>query len=152
MTRGVSLSISAAGSETDELGASVSADGVLWFASDRAGGAGAWDLYTAEPSGEAFAPPERAGPFNTTTLWEFNPAISSDGQLLVFTSIGRDGGAGLGDLYYASRDGEWSAEQPMPVNTAADEYHASFSPDGERLFFVRRTGDGDFHEVPWRAP
>ena len=32
------------GSPTDELGASVDEDGTVWFASDRSGGAGGWDI------------------------------------------------------------------------------------------------------------
>ncbi len=51
-------------------------------------------------------------------IWEFNPAIGPDGDLLVFTSIGRIGGAGLGDLFFARRtDGEWAPAQPLSVNT-----------------------------------
>lgn len=139
-------------SESDELAASVTADGVLWFASDRPGGSGGWDLYTSQPDGDAFATPEPVTELNSD-VWEFNPAISPAGDLLVFTSIGREGGSGLGDLFFSTHtDGEWSQEQPIPVNTSADEYHASFSPDGATLYFVRRTGHGDLYEVAWPSP
>ena len=139
-------------SDANELGASITADGVLWFASDRSGGAGAWDLYTAQPNGNDFNPPDPVDAFNSV-LWEFNPAISPDGTLLVFTSIGRDGTSRLGDLHHATRTNEaWSAELPLPVNTSADEYHASFSPDGRTLYFVRRTDDGDIYQAGWTAP
>jgi hypothetical protein len=40
----------------------------------------------------------------------------------------------------------------VPINTPADEYHASFSPDGQTLYFVRRTGQGDIYQVPWALP
>ena len=144
--------LAAVGSDGDELGASVSADGVLWFASDRPGGAGGWDLYTAEPEGDGFAAPAPAADINTG-IWEFNPAISSDGSLLVFTSIGRLEGSGLGDLFVSTiTDGTWTAADPVAINTPADEYHASFSPDGETLYFVRRSGQGDIYEFPWILP
>ena len=79
--------------------------------------------------------------------------MSPDGLVVVFTSIGRIGGEGLGDLFVATRtDGEWSAEEPLSINTPADEYHASFSPDGATLYFVRRQGNGDLHEVAWSNP
>ncbi len=149
---GEPVHVAAVGSDGDELGASVSADGVLWFASDRPGGAGGWDLYTAAPDGDGFAAPTSAANINTG-IWEFNPAISSDGSVLVFTSIGRLDGSGLGDLFVStSTDGTWSAGEPVAINTPADEYHGSFSPDGDTLYFVRRTGQGDLYEFPWALP
>lgn len=149
---GEPVHLAAVNTESDELGASITADGVLWFASDRSGGTGGWDLYTAEADDEGFAAPEAVEAFNER-IWEFNPAISPDGDLLVFTSIGRIGGAGLGDLFFARRtDGEWAPAQPLPVNTPADEYHASFSPDGATLYFVRRRGNGDIYAVEWPSP
>lgn len=144
--------LASVGSDSDELGASITADGVLWFASERTGGAGGWDLYSAEPDGDDFAAPTPVEDFNTD-IWEFNPAISADGNLLVFTSIHRPGGSGLGDLFVATRgDDGWTAEEPVAVNTPADEYHASFSPDGATLHFVRRGVDGDLYEVAWPTP
>ncbi len=135
-------------SDTDELGASVSADGRIVFASDRPGGVGGWDLYAAEAAGDAFGDPAPLAALNTSE-WAFNPAISGDGTQLVFTSIGRPGGSGLGDLFLASHDGEWTEVGPLTMNTAADEYHASWSAGGETLYFVRRSVDGDLYGVPW---
>ena len=140
--------LAAVSSELDELGASVTAGGVLWFASERPGGAGGWDLYTAEPAGDGgFSEPQPVAAVNSP-IWEFNPAISADGTLLVFTSINRGGGSGLGDLFESRLvDGAWSEPRPLPVNTSADEYHASFSADGAQLYFVRRAVDGDIYVV-----
>ncbi len=139
------------GSELDELGLSVAADGTAVFASDRPGAVGGWDLYIAAADGDGFTPPEPLEELNTP-VWEFNPAIAADGTTLVFTSIGREGGVGLGDLFVSQRDGDgWSADRPLTLNTGADEYHPSLSADGETLYFLRRTTDGDIFEVPWEA-
>jgi Tol biopolymer transport system component len=141
--------LSSLGSASDELGASVAADGTIVFASDRLGGAGGWDLYTAAAEGDGWGEPEPLAALNTA-IWEFNPAIDPAADRLVFTSINRDGGSGLGDLFVSDADsGTWSEARPLALNTAADEYHPSLAPDGRTLYFVRRQGDGDLYEVPW---
>ena len=148
---GEPVHLAALGSDADELGASVSEDGSVVFASNRTGGAGGWDLYIATSAGDAFDEPRPAEGINST-VWEFNPAIDPEGTSLVFTSISRPGGSGLGDLFVSTADGEtWSEAVPLTLNTGADEYHPSRSPDGETLYFVRRTTHGDVYEVPWEA-
>jgi Tol biopolymer transport system component len=142
------IHLASLGSGSDELGASVAADGTIVFASDRAGGAGGWDLYTAVAEGDEWGDPEPLTALNTA-IWEFNPAIDAAGDRLLFTSINRDGGSGLGDLFVSERaGGTWGAARPLSLNTSADEYHPSLSPDGATLYFVRRQGDGDLYEVP----
>jgi Tol biopolymer transport system component len=138
------------GSEADELGASVASDGTIVFASDRNGASTGWDLFAASADEDGqFGTPEPMGALNTPA-WEFNPAISGDGSELVFTSINREGGAGLGDLFLAKRDGDgWTEVGPLRTNSAADEYHASWSADATQLLFVRRTGQGDLFAVRW---
>ena len=149
----------------DELYPSTSRDGTLYFASGpRAPAAGKhWDIFRAVRRGAAFAPRERLGPAvntapdeNTAGLqgaWEFNPEISADGRMLLFTSLRP--GNGLGDLYVSHRrGGQWSPAQSLgpAVNTAADEYHPTLSPDGRWLYFVRRQADqGDFHRIATRV-
>jgi Tol biopolymer transport system component len=138
------------GSPGDELGASVDANGTVWFASDRPGGAGGWDIYSAERTDGGHAAPQPAA--INSAVWEFNPAIDAAGTALVFTSIAREDASGLGDLYLTSAVGDtWSDAAPLTVNTGSDEYHASRSPDGQSLFFVRRAGQGDLHVVAWSA-
>lgn len=148
--------------DADELYASLASDGTMYFASGPAAPAPGkhWDIYRARPTGSGFSPREALGPGVNTrpsaadatpvAAWEFNPEISADGTLLIFASL-RPGGYGLGDLY-ASRlvDGHWAQAQNLgpTVNTAADEYHPTLSPDGRHLYFVRRPGaHGDFFVI-----
>lgn len=135
----------------DELYPSASADGTLYFASGplfpQAGQH--FDIYRAARSRDGFAQREALGPAVNTTpsasdpnlqsAWDFNPEISVDGKMLVFTSLRP--GFGLGDLYVSHlRGGEWTPAQNLgpAVNTAADEFHPTLSRNKQELYFVRR--------------
>jgi Tol biopolymer transport system component len=149
----------------DELYPSVSADGTLYFASGpffpQPGRH--FDIYSAERAGDGFAPRQALGDGVNTRpreggglqdAWEFNPEISVDGRMLVFTSL-RPGGYGLGDLYVSHlHRGEWSPARNLGplVNTRADEYHPTLSRNGRELFFVRRAWPvlGDFYRADAR--
>ena len=150
----------------DELYASVSADGTLYFASGPPAPDAErhWDIFRASRRGAGFAPRERLGAGvnrapradepHPQAAWEFNPEISADGRTLVFASL-RPGGHGLGDLYVSHlRDGAWTPARNLGpvVNSAADEYHPTLSPDGRWLYFARRVSrSGDFFRVPTSA-
>jgi len=129
----------AVNSENDELFPSVTDAGDIYFGSDRAGGAGAFDVWRTRLSVGA-SEPENLGPSINTEGLEFNPWVSPDGHVLLFTGLNRAGGYGAGDLY-ASIDlgaGFGGGVNLGPcVNTSADEYHAAPRVDRWQLFFVR---------------
>jgi hypothetical protein len=128
----------AVNSEADDLYPSVTRDGTLYFGSERAGG---WDLYRArpQPDGRYGAAENLGAPINTGA-WEYNPAVAADGRFIVFTSLDRPGGSGAGDLWISTREGDgFGAPKPLAaLNTPAEEYHPTLSPDGATLFFIRR--------------
>jgi WD40-like Beta Propeller Repeat len=160
-------------STEDELYVSASARGTLYFASGppfpQPGKH--FDIYSAAREGDGFAPRERLGPAINTEptgapgeglqdAWEFNPEISVDGHILLFTSL-RPGGFGLGDLYVSHlRGGEWTPARNLgpAVNSEYDEYHPTLSRDRRELFFVRRIFrpdpflfvPGDFYRIGTR--
>ena len=152
--------------EADELYPSASADGTLYFASGPQSLVRGkhFDIYSAKRSGSGFLMRQLLGPGVNTVpadsdphlqaAWEFNPEVSADGRTLFFTSL-RPGGFGLGDLYVSRLVGsEWTAAVNVGpiVNTAADEYHPTVSPDGTQLFFVRRRpARGNFYRIPIAA-
>ena len=130
----------------DELYPTVGPDGALYVGSDS-GGTG-FDVvrYAPDGAGGWSSPAPLPAPV-TLTSWEFNPVFTPDGAWLVFTALDREGGAGLGDLFASRFDGTSFAE-PVPltsVNSAADEYHPSFSPDGTTMYLVR---GGELLEMP----
>ena len=79
--------VAAVNSPANERGPAFSQDGrTLYFASDRAGGAGGYDLYAARWDGKAWGGVESLSqPLNTAAA-ELGPAPSSDGTRLFFTS------------------------------------------------------------------
>ncbi len=135
----------AVNSDTDDLYASAAADGTLYFGSERGGD---WDIYRSVPDAEGwYGPAENLGPPVNTGSWEFNPTITPDGEVLIFTALARPGGRGAGDIWVSRLvDGQWSEPVGIgdAVNTSADEYHPSLSPSLDRLFYVVR---GDLQQV-----
>ncbi|RYE99274.1 MAG: TolB-like protein [Oxalobacteraceae bacterium] len=122
----------------NEARATLSPDGqrIVW-ASDRAGGAGGWDLWQARLSSGRWQNAEVL-PINTAQD-ETSPLFSADGRWLLFAST-RPGGAGGADLYRAPVDaqGRIGAVQSLgaAVNSRGDERSPTLSLDGTRLLFA----------------
>ena len=118
-----------------------SADGrFVYFCSDRPGGLGGDDLYRVPVTLTGFGEPEHLGPEINSKGNEWAPMLSGDGKLLLFSSNGR-GGAGRFDLFGARRlaNGSFAMATPLPgdINTAADEFDATFLADGTTVVFAR---------------
>jgi Tol biopolymer transport system component len=113
-------------------------------------------VYLAIGSPQRIAVSARSGPAGTfgipqplgellSNAGDADPSLSSDELVLLFTSR-RPGGAGIGDLWYATRASSaapFGAPVRVPsVNTIADDGDPSLSADGCRLYFASlRTGD-----------
>ena len=74
----------------------------------------------------------------------FPTGLSTDGTTLLLV---KDPKKGDKDIWYSSYDGLlWSPAQPLhgAINSNAEEDHASFSPDGDRIYLSsdRRGGEG----------
>ncbi|OGR09886.1 MAG: hypothetical protein A2341_27215 [Deltaproteobacteria bacterium RIFOXYB12_FULL_58_9] len=140
----------------------VLSDGLtLWFASNRAGGPGANDVYVATRSdlNEPFGNVTLAPGINTQ-YDEWGVVFSSDG-MTAYTSSNRPGGPGDADLWVAhlerSYDLESSVFQPVEnVNTTEPEYDPFIASDNLTLYFnrsnqlywaVRETPHGPFTSV-----
>ncbi|MGS1319505.1 MULTISPECIES: TolB family protein [Stenotrophomonas] len=128
-----------------------SADGrVVYFCSDRAGGQGGDDLYRVSIGRDGrFGEPENLGPAVNSAADEFAPMLSPDGRTLLFSSD-RAGGAGGHDLYSATMiGGVAQLARPLAggINTAAQEFDATFLGDGRTVVFARAL---DFGSAPVR--
>jgi TolB protein len=117
-----------------------SADGrFVYVASDRAGSTGGDDLYRVAVTKTGFGEAEHLGRDVNTPRNEWAPMLSPDGKTLLFSSDGH-GGAGRMDLFSAQlRRGRFTqiAALPGAINTAADEFDATFLRDGITVVFTR---------------
>lgn len=123
----------------------VSADGRrLYFTSSRGNrdGDDQFDIWLARRGEDGrFGSPERLpAPVNSPAS-ELLPRELPDGRLLFGSS--RDGGHGQGDIYFAApqQDGTFKVENAgPPISTAANEYEAEISADGQTLVVVADRG------------
>lgn len=154
-------SINSSSAETDP---SISTDGnTLYFASDRSGGQGGFDIWVTTKVGGSWQSPTNLGAVVNSYYSEFGPSISSDGKTLYFASD-RPGGLGDNDLWMTTKiEGVWQLPVNVdpPVNTPYLEHTPSISADGDSLYFTsnRPGGKGDYDiwfsfrvGTVWQAP
>jgi len=122
----------------------LTADGSLWFLSDRPEGRGPRDLYRARPAaGGGFETPVSIEPPINTDARKGDTLVAPDESYIVITSS-LPGGQGSSDLYIAFRteDGGWTEPRNMgPVfNGPEVDFCPMVSPDGRWFSFSRRYG------------
>jgi Tol biopolymer transport system component len=117
----------------------ISADGtVLYFMSDRAGGAGGFDLYRATRANTStpFGTPTAVAELNSANNDE-DPVVSADG-LTIFFESDRAGGPGSLDILKATRattsDGFGTPVLVTELNTPTGDWVTWLSADGCRLY------------------
>lgn len=140
----------AIGSSGHDFAACLDEHGDLWFASDRDGGAGGFDLWRAASLGDGgFAAPTPLPATVNTPADEVDPAIASDGTTLVFARRVPD--EKRTQLFVASLDTDvpartlWPGDDrdPFAKLSLVLDREPAFARDGTFLFFVREeTGRG----------
>ena len=135
------------GAYEDEAGATV-----IYFNSNRPGGAGAHDLYmSTRPEGGTFSTPVPAAGLNTSADEQF-ASLAKDGREIFFAS-NRPGGLGGLDLWHATRESAsdpWGAAENLGpnVNSPAAEARSAISWDGMTLYFhSTRAGSADLYQT-----
>jgi len=131
-------------SDNDEYYVSFTRDGTIYFASDREGGLGSFDIYQSRFVDGQFVAPENLGNSVNSRFLEHDPFIAPDESYIIFTSVDRPEGFGTGDLYISFRknEGTWSDAENMgkSFNTRGYDFCPIVSPD-EKYFFFTRQGD-----------
>jgi len=125
---------------------------VVYFNSNRPGGAGAHDLYaTSRSPGGAFSAAAAVAELNSAAEDQF-ASLAKDGREVFFSSS-RPGGQGGLDLWHATRASTsqpWGAPANLgaTVNTSAMEGRSAISWDGMTLFFhSNRAGSVDLFQT-----
>lgn len=145
-----SLSDNINSSGYNEKSASQSADGnTLFFASNRPGGYGGFDIYYSQKNKKGeWGPSKNLGNIINTDLDEDGVYIQFDGKTLYFSSTGHDGMGGF-DIYksvYDSTGNIWSTPENLgyPLNTPDDDIYFVMSKDGKTGYYssVREDGIG----------
>ncbi|MFH0843366.1 MAG: OmpA family protein [Bacteroidota bacterium] len=128
-------------SSSNETGANLSKDGnTLFFASDRSGGFGKFDIYLSrKSSGGKWSSPMNMGEQINTADNEASPAIHPEGQVIYFSSDGYiEQSMGGFDIFYSTRDqnNKWSNPVHMkyPVNTTRDDVDYKIASGGKRYY------------------
>ncbi len=153
----------------------ISKDGLsLYFASNRAGGMGGFDMYVSQRAdvNDPWGPPLNLGPTVNTASNEGNPAFSRDEHFMYFQSD-RPGGFGNIDIWVSSRAQTHDiTDWQTPINlgsgvnsTAGDNapsyfendesgvpqlYFASNRPGGSGgldIYLSEQTADGSFGQA-----
>ncbi len=117
----------------------LTADGTLYFGSEREGGLGASDIWRARWVGDRFSEPENLGATINSPDQEIEPLIAPDESWLIFAARGHKPGAGSYDLYVSYHcAGEWIAPKPLTgdVNSAGWDFGPRISPDGKSFYFT----------------
>ena len=145
-------------SSSDDFAPDVSPDGlILYFASDRPGGLGNYDLWVTSRAtlDDDWGTPVNLGATINSSAMDGCPAVSDDGLELYFWS-NRPGGSGSIDLWIAKRakiEDDWDTPVNLGpvINSSAMDFCPHISADGLLLFFIsaRSGGYGGFYGDIW---
>jgi Tol biopolymer transport system component len=132
----------------DEYYVSLTKDGTIYFASNRDGGIGSFDIYRSRCVDGRYIKPENLGNAVNSKYLEHDPFIAPDESYILYTSVDRPGGFGTGDLYisWRNKDGTWNKAKNLgkTFNTSGYDFCPIVSPDSKYFFFTRR---GDIYWV-----
>ncbi len=150
----ISLGIAVNSNQDDYMPSTIPNGRRIYFTSTRFGGLlaeigddaeGDEDLYYTDKENGMWQTPQLLPPPLNSISNEGAPAISADGQTMVFTACGRKDSQGSCDLYISYlRGNTWSQPVNMgsTVNSAAWDSQPSISSDGKRIYFSSSRSGG----------
>ena len=139
-----------------ESSASITEDeSFIYFVSERVSGFGKTDIYCVKKEGKNYSEPINLGNNINSPGDEKCVFIHPSGDLLFFTSNGRDESIGSYDVYYCTGGyNNWSEPKNIgrPINTTLEEKTINISKDGNTAFVggyysINNQGDADLYEI-----
>jgi hypothetical protein len=125
--------------EKDEFFPSVAQNGNLYFTATRKSGIGREDIFVARWENRQYTEPQVLDSAINSAFYEFNAFVAPDEQFILFSSFGRPGEKGGGDLYISIKDanGRWQpAQNCVMLNSEKLDYCPFVSFDKKTLFFT----------------
>ena len=122
---------------------SISVEGdILYFASNREGGAGGMDIWSVKRIGDDWSEPRNLGPSVNTESDEIFPFVHADGTLY-FASNGHIGFGGL-DLFFSRPGAEWTTATNLgaPFNSENDDFGFIIDRDKKNGYFSSSRSGG----------
>jgi Tol biopolymer transport system component len=140
-------------SDANDFHASIAADGTIYFASSRPGGAGRSDVYRARMVPGAAPEVERLPAPVNTPLSEPDVYVDPEQRYLIIARTDDPQGRGGDDLYLVRRadDGSWSEPRNLGPLVNSDVYECGplVSRDGRTLYFTSHRGtDANIYAIP----
>lgn len=127
---------------------------LLYFASNRPGGFGGYDLYMSQFKEGAWSQPVNLGPNINTAGNEISPFFSEDDNFLFFASDYRSGLGGF-DVFIAERVGALEYDLAMNVgkgiNSPSDDYFFTIAPASGKFYFTSNRLGGKGHDDIYMA-
>jgi len=125
-------------------------DSTIFFASNRAGGYGGYDLYVTARTKQGWTKAKNLGPNVNSKYDDSYPHISNDGKTIFFSS-NRINSLGLYDVFFAEYnvlDDTWKEAENIgaPINSAGNDIAFFVSKDGftASLSSDRKVGFGGY--------
>ena len=140
-----------------EGSATLTANGqILYFASDREGGFGGRDLYSAalQPDG-GWGEIQNLGSTINTRFDDDAPFIHPDGKTMYYSSKGHNSMGGYDIFYTYLADGGWDAPENVgyPVNSIDDDRFYVLSADAKTGYYsTAGRSDNGMHDIYTVAP
>jgi len=148
-TRWTTRRLAATSSPDQDTTPYYSPDGLwIWFASDRPGGEGGYDLWRAPSTVDGWGRPEYvASDLIQTRGDETSPSLASGGKLLAFAR--RHSSTEPADLILIAFEDETPGNEiAHQLNSLADDRSPAFSPAGDFLYFASdRPGGVGGHDL-----
>lgn len=128
---------------SNEFYPSVGKSGNLYFTASYEFDTRKEDIYMAAWNGKNYELPIIISDSVNTKFYEFNAFVDPDEQFIIYSSFGRPGSKGGGDLYISEKDNQnrWKSSVPLSVNTSVLEYCPFVSADQKYFFFTSNSNN-----------